>query len=104
MSLTRRRELLAFAERHGVAIIEDAYDSEYRHTDRPLEPLQRLDRTGRVIYVGTFSKTLAPSIRIGFVPYPNQSSTRSWHGGSWPTGNRPPPHRTGCIVHHQRDA
>jgi GntR family transcriptional regulator / MocR family aminotransferase len=71
MSLTRRRELLAFAERHGVAIIEDDYDSEYRHTDRPLEPLQRLDRTGRVIYIGTFSKTLAPSIRFGFVALPD---------------------------------
>jgi GntR family transcriptional regulator / MocR family aminotransferase len=71
MSLARRRELLAFAERHGVAIIEDDYDSEYRHTDRPLEPLQRLDRTGRVIYIGTFSKTLAPSIRFGFVALPD---------------------------------
>jgi GntR family transcriptional regulator / MocR family aminotransferase len=71
MSLGRRRELLAFAERHGVAIIEDDYDSEYRHTDRPLEPLQRLDRTGRVIYIGTFSKTLAPSIRFGFVALPD---------------------------------
>lgn len=70
MSLTRRRELLAFAEQHGVALIEDDYDSEYRHTDRPLEPLQRLDRTGRVIYIGTFSKTLAPSIRFGFVALP----------------------------------
>jgi GntR family transcriptional regulator / MocR family aminotransferase len=71
MSLACRRELLAFAERHGVAIIEDDYDSEYRHTDRPLEPLQRLDRTGRVIYIGTFSKTLAPSIRFGFVALPD---------------------------------
>jgi GntR family transcriptional regulator / MocR family aminotransferase len=71
MSLGRRRELLAFAERHGVAVIEDDYDSEYRHTARPLEPLQRLDRTGRVIYIGTFSKTLAPSIRFGFVALPD---------------------------------
>jgi GntR family transcriptional regulator / MocR family aminotransferase len=71
MSRARRRELLAFAERHGVAIVEDDYDSEYRHTDRPLEPLQRLDRTGRVIYIGTFSKTLAPSIRFGFVALPD---------------------------------
>ena len=71
MSLTRRHELLGFAERHAVAVIEDDYDSEYRHTDRPLEPLQRLDRTGRVIYVGTFSKILSPSIRLGFVALPN---------------------------------
>lgn len=70
MSLQRRRELLAFAEEHDVAIIEDDYDSEYRHVDRPLEPLFRLDRSGRVIYVGTFSKTLAPSLRLGFVVLP----------------------------------
>jgi GntR family transcriptional regulator/MocR family aminotransferase len=71
MSLQRRRALLAFAERHDVAIIEDDYDSEYRHVDRPLEPLYRLDRSGRVIYVGTFSKTLSPSLRLGFVVLPD---------------------------------
>jgi GntR family transcriptional regulator/MocR family aminotransferase len=71
MSLQRRRALLAFAERHDVAIIEDDYDSEYRHVDRPLEPLYRLDRCGRVIYVGTFSKTLSPSLRLGSVVLPD---------------------------------
>src|SRR4029077_10507074 len=45
-------------------------DSEFRHTDRPLEPLHRLDRSGRVAYVGTFSKTLSPSLRLGFVALP----------------------------------
>jgi GntR family transcriptional regulator/MocR family aminotransferase len=70
MSLQRRRALLAFAERHDVAVIEDDYDSEYRHVDRPLEPLYRLDRSGRVIYVGTFSKTLSPSLRLGFAVLP----------------------------------
>ncbi len=70
MSIERRRELLQFAENHNVAIIEDDYDSEYRHSDRPLEPLHRLDRHGRVIYVGTFSKTLSPSLRLGFVVLP----------------------------------
>lgn len=70
MSMARRRELLQFAERHNVGIIEDDYDSEYRHADRPLEPLQRLDRHGRVIYVGTFSKTLSPSLRLGFIVVP----------------------------------
>ena len=70
MSLQRRRALLTFAERHGVAIIEDDYDSEYRYDDRPLEPLHALDRSGRVIYLGTFSKTLSPSLRLGFAIFP----------------------------------
>jgi GntR family transcriptional regulator/MocR family aminotransferase len=70
MSLPRRRALLDFAERHDVAIVEDDYDSEYRHVDRPLEPLQRLDRSGRVIYVGTFSKVLSPALRLGFLILP----------------------------------
>jgi DNA-binding transcriptional MocR family regulator len=68
MSMARRRELLHFAEDHNVAIFEDDY--EYRHSDRPLEPLHRLDVHGRVIYVGTFSKTLSPSLRLGFVVLP----------------------------------
>jgi GntR family transcriptional regulator/MocR family aminotransferase len=70
MSLDRRRALLEFAERHGVAIIEDDYDSEYRYDERPLEPLHGLDRSGRVIYLGTFSKTLSPSLRLGFAVLP----------------------------------
>lgn len=70
LSAERRRALLAFAARHGAAIIEDDYDSELRFVDRPLEPLQLLDTDGRVVYVGTFSKTLSPSLRIGFVVAP----------------------------------
>lgn len=70
MSLTRRRQLLSFADAHGLAVIEDDYDSEFRHVDRPLEPLHRLDSNGRVLYVGTFSKTLTPSLRLGFVAAP----------------------------------
>ena len=71
MSLARRRALLEFAERHDAAIIEDDYDSEFRHTDRPLEPLHRLDHSGRVAYVGSFSKSLSPSLRLGFVALPD---------------------------------
>jgi GntR family transcriptional regulator / MocR family aminotransferase len=66
----RRLELLRWAGRTGAAVVEDDYDSEFRHTSRPLEPLHRLDRDGRVIYVGTFSKTLSPAIRIGFLAAP----------------------------------
>ncbi len=70
MSLERRRALLQLAQRHNIAVIEDDYDSEFRHVDRPLEPLHRLDRTERVIYVASFSKVLAPSLRLGFVVLP----------------------------------
>jgi GntR family transcriptional regulator/MocR family aminotransferase len=70
MSLPRRLALLDFAERHDVVVIEDDYDSEYRHVARPLEPLQRLDRNERVIYVDTFSKTLSPALRLGFAVLP----------------------------------
>ncbi len=70
MTRHRRLELLDWASRAGAAIIEDDYDSELRHIARPLEPLQRLDRDGRVIYVGTFSKTLSPALRVGFLVAP----------------------------------
>lgn len=70
LTIARRRALLATADRHHQAIIEDDYDSEHRHTDRPLEPLHLLDTTGRVVYVATFSKTLAPSIRLGYAVFP----------------------------------
>jgi GntR family transcriptional regulator/MocR family aminotransferase len=70
MTRRRRLELLDWADSAGAAIIEDDYDSEFRHTARPLEPLQRLDRDGRVIYVGTFSKTLSPALRLGFLVAP----------------------------------
>lgn len=63
----RRRALLARAAELDLLVIEDDYDTEFRYVDRPLEPLQRLDRSGRVVYVGTFSKTLSPSLRLGFV-------------------------------------
>lgn len=54
-----------------LAILEDDYDSEYRHADRPLEPLQRMDQDGRVVYLGTFSKCLSPSLRLGFAVIPD---------------------------------
>jgi GntR family transcriptional regulator/MocR family aminotransferase len=61
MALPRRLALLAWAERHNAAIIEDNYDSEFRFGERPIEPLQTLDSTGRVVYVGSFSKTMLPT-------------------------------------------
>jgi GntR family transcriptional regulator/MocR family aminotransferase len=70
MSMPRRRALLRWAERHDAAIIEDDYDTEFRYVDRPLEPLQGLDTDGRVVYVGSFSKSFSPSIRLGFAVVP----------------------------------
>ena len=66
MSRARRIALLEWAVRHGAVIIEDDYDSEFRFADRPLEPLQSLDRDGRVVYVGSFSKSLLPALRVGY--------------------------------------
>jgi GntR family transcriptional regulator/MocR family aminotransferase len=70
MSLSRRLALLDWAERHNAAIVEDDYDSEFRFGGRPVEPLQTLDTAGRVIYIGSFSKTLLPMLRLGFLMTP----------------------------------
>jgi GntR family transcriptional regulator/MocR family aminotransferase len=70
LSLERRLALLDWAERNGAAVVEDDYDSEFRFGDRPMEPLHTLDRDGRVIYVGSFSKTMLPTLRLGFVVVP----------------------------------
>jgi GntR family transcriptional regulator/MocR family aminotransferase len=71
MSLRRRLALLSWAEDHGAAIVEDDYDSEFRLTGRPIEPLQMLDDAGRVIYLGTFSKSMLPTLRLGFAVVPD---------------------------------
>jgi GntR family transcriptional regulator/MocR family aminotransferase len=70
MSPARRVALLRWANANQAAIIEDDYDSQFRYDTRPFEPLQRLDREGRVIYVATFSKVLAPGMRVGFAVVP----------------------------------
>jgi GntR family transcriptional regulator/MocR family aminotransferase len=70
MSLPRRLALLEWAARSNAAIIEDDYDTEFRFGARPIEPLQTLDKAGRVIYIGSFSKSLLPTLRLGFVLSP----------------------------------
>jgi GntR family transcriptional regulator / MocR family aminotransferase len=88
MSLRRRTALLAWAQRHAAVVVEDDYDSEFRFSDRPLEPLQGLDRTGRVVYVGSFSKTMLPMLRLGFLVAPaslraalrTARQLSDWHG------------------------
>lgn len=70
LSLRRRFGLIDLAARTKTWVIEDDYDSELRYGARPLPSLQSLDRSGRVIYVGTFSKLLFPSLRLGYVVVP----------------------------------
>ncbi len=70
MSLARRLALIDWARRQDAWIVEDDYDSEYRYAGRPLAALQGLDETGRVLYVGSFSKVLFPTLRLGYVVVP----------------------------------
>src|SRR5712692_9445262 len=70
MSLAQRLALLEWARQVNAWILEDDYDSEYRFSGRPLEALQGLDRTNRVIYLGTFSKVLFPALRLGYLIVP----------------------------------
>jgi GntR family transcriptional regulator/MocR family aminotransferase len=70
MTLSRRLALLDWARRAGAWVVEDDYDSEFRYAGRPLAALQGLDRNGRVIYLGTFSKTLFPALRLGYLVVP----------------------------------
>ncbi len=70
MSLKRRMSVLKWASRAGAFVIEDDYDSEYRFEGLPVPALQSLDRNSNVIFIGSFSKVLFPSLRIGYVVLP----------------------------------
>ena len=70
MSPARRSALLDWAKQRDAVIIEDDYDSEFRFGGRPLETLHGLDRSGRVLYVGSFSKVMLPVLRLGFLIAP----------------------------------
>ncbi len=73
MPVGRRTQLLRWAaEKPGRYIIEDDYDSEFRHSSRPIPAMQGLDRKGRVIYIGTFSRSLAPGIRVAYLVLPEK--------------------------------
>jgi len=70
MSVSRRLQLLDWAQKSGAWIVEDDYDSEYRYDSLPIPSLQGLDTDSRVIYVGTFSKVLFASLRLGYIVIP----------------------------------
>lgn len=70
MSLPRRLQLLAWAKKHGTAIFEDDYDSEFRFFGRPLPAMQGLDHSGEVIFCGSFNKVLFPSLRLAYLVLP----------------------------------
>jgi GntR family transcriptional regulator / MocR family aminotransferase len=75
LSVARRQQLLAWANTNQAWVIEDDYDSEYRYSVRPDSTLKSSDPYGRVIYIGTFSKTLSPQLRLGYAIVPHCLST-----------------------------
>jgi GntR family transcriptional regulator/MocR family aminotransferase len=88
LSLPRRQALLDWAVRNSAWVIEDDYDGEYRYVSRPLPALKSLDRDGRVLYAGTFSKVLFPGIRLAYLVVPEtqverfEQITQAFAGGS----------------------
>lgn len=82
LPLQRRLALLDWARRRNAIVVEDDYDGEFRYNGQPLESLQGLDREGRVIYVGTFSRTVFSALRIGYLIVPKRLvsafSTAKW--------------------------
>jgi GntR family transcriptional regulator/MocR family aminotransferase len=88
MVMTKRRRvaLLDFAARHDAVIVEDDYDSDFRFSGRPLDALQTVDRHQRVFYVGTFSKSLFPGLRLGFIvapPWAVDALVAAKHRADW---------------------
>lgn len=70
MPISRRHQLLEWARCHGAYVVEDDYDSEYRYDINPVPPLHGLENSDNVIYLGTISKTLSPTLRIGYLVVP----------------------------------
>jgi len=75
LPLTRRLALLDWARRADAVVVEDDYDGEFHYEDAPIQSLQGLDADGRVIYIGTFSRTVFPALRIGYLVVPRSLTT-----------------------------
>jgi GntR family transcriptional regulator / MocR family aminotransferase len=82
LPLSRRLALLDWAKRVNAVIIEDDYDGEFRYEGQPLESLQGLDSEGRVLYIGTFSRTVFPALRIGYLIAP-KSLVKAFTAAKW---------------------
>lgn len=78
MSISRRLELLEYAKKSKCWIIEDDYDGEFRYSGNPLPSLQGMDTSGRVFYLGTFSKVLFPGLRLGYLVLPNADMIKTF--------------------------
>lgn len=82
LPLARRLALLDWARRRNAVVVEDDYDGEFRYDGQPLESLQGLDREGRVIYIGTFSRTVFSALRIGYLIAPKRL-VPAFSAGKW---------------------
>jgi GntR family transcriptional regulator/MocR family aminotransferase len=82
LPLARRFALLEWARRKNAVVVEDDYDGEFHYEGRPLESLQGLDTEGRVVYLGTFSRTVFPALRIGYLIVP-KSLARAFTAAKW---------------------
>jgi GntR family transcriptional regulator/MocR family aminotransferase len=96
MSPRRRLALLAWAREAGAWVVEDDYDSEFRYAGRPLPSLQGLDVHGRVLYLGSFSKTLFPALRLGYLVLPE--ALVDPFAGARALGDRHPPTVTQAVL------
>jgi GntR family transcriptional regulator/MocR family aminotransferase len=97
MPLERRLRLLGWARAADGYILEDDYDSEYMYGSRPVEAVQALDRNGRVIYVGTFSKVLFPSLRLGYLVLP-PPLVKAFTVAKWLTDRHTPTLEQGALT------
>jgi GntR family transcriptional regulator/MocR family aminotransferase len=82
LPLARRLALLQWANRAGAVVIEDDYDGEFHYEGQPVESMQGLDTEGRVVYIGTFSRTIFPALRIGYLVAP-KSLIGAFAGAKW---------------------
>ncbi|NCH56299.1 PLP-dependent aminotransferase family protein [Cronobacter muytjensii] len=89
LSLPRKQQLLAWASQHNAWIVEDDYDGEFHYTRNVLPSLKSLDTDDRVIYIGTFSKTIMPSVRIGYLVMPRSARQAFLESGALFTGGQP---------------
>ncbi len=92
LPLERRIALLEWASRRDAVIVEDDYDSEFRWGGRPIEPLKAMDREGRIVYVGSFSKSLHADVRIGYAVLPERLVEPFRRAKFWTE-----PHPTGLV-------